>query len=160
MSKQVSGTKSFGAYVASNVVPRAISDYERLALELSPSLVVTNKSDVLAVGTVAAYFFAMSTLFAGRSDSLAYIESFGRGLLEASLPRGLVPEAHQMWHDRVFEYTLARGDVPLNQALLDAMCLFLCPTIPRDENNPANSLFVRIGAIFTVAAKNGEFHLP
>lgn len=160
MSKRVSGTKSFGIYVAKSVVPNAIRDYEELASRFSPSLVVTSKSDVIAVGTVAAYVFAMSTLFAGRADSDAYLESFGLGLLEGYLPQGLVPDTYQLWNDRIFEYILAHRNIPLNQSLLDAMCLFLCPTLQRDDSNPAKCLFLMIGAIFTVASENGEFQLP
>ena len=160
MSKTVSGTRSFGQYVARDVIQVAVAEF--LQADTGPNTVAisTDHNEVLAIATVSAHILASLMLFKDKPDPSVYLDSFALGLIAESLRQGLDPKTHRLWHDRIVRFTETKNNALTGQTVLDAMQHFLCSSLNTLDNDPASLLFGRIVSIYIIAAQKGDFQLP
>lgn len=159
MSKSQSGTASFGSYVARTVIPEAIARYEGCLAD-SNQTNRADEQDLMALAGVTAQFLSYTALFGNKPNCDEYIDSFSSSLLTQLVIQGLDYGRYLKWHGRIQSEIVDHALLPANQTILKVLHSALAPEYPLTSENPAAILFGHIGAIFSVAAKKGEFTLP
>ena len=141
------------------VIPEAITRYE-VCLADSHQTPRKDEQDVMALAAVTAQFLSHTKLFGDKPNCEEHMDSFSSALVTQLVIQGLDYGRYMLWLGRMQSEITNNELLPANQILLKLLHSALAPDYPLTSENPAATLFVHIGAIYNVAAKNCEFTLP